>query len=310
MQAVLVHADGAQVALGAPEARRFVAPEDASSVVRERGGLDAAQRLQIYAGMYPLRMRDALRSDYPALAELLGERSFEKLVADYVAVHPSRSFSLARLGDHLPEFLEGWGSPRRRGLLTDVARLERAGAQVFDAEESAPLDPDALQSVPAADWPNVRLRPAAAFRLVRVRPGAIDVLDAVLEGHPVPQKAGRGRVDVAFYRRDFVVLRRSMGPFDGNLLASLAAGETVGTALERVGKALPGGFPSGEVLSGWFAEWTRLGFFSGIELPRQAAVWPAVADAVPAAGANLRTRISSRERSPAPNAARKPSPRR
>ena len=264
-QAVLVHPEGARLALVEPETRRFVAPEDASTVVRDRGGLDAAQRLQIYAGMYPLRMRDALRSDYPALAELLGERGFGKLVSAYVAVHPSRSFTLARLGDHLPEFLTGWGSPRRRGLLTDVARLEQAGAQVFDAEETAPMDADALQSVPAAQWPNARLRPAGAFRLVRVRPGAVDILDAVLEGNPVPWRAGRGRVEVAYYRRDFVVLRRTMGPFDGDLLASLAAGETVGSALERAGNAFPGGFPSGEVLSGWFAEWTRLGFFSGLE---------------------------------------------
>jgi len=265
MQAVLVHPDGAEIALRSPEARRFVDPKDAGDVVRERGGLDAAERLQIYAGMYPLRMRDALRSDYPALAELLGERRFEMLVDDYVALHPSRSYTLARLGDDLPDFVEGWGSPRPRGLRTDVARLEQAGAQVFDAEESAPMDPEALRSVPAALWPNVRLRPAAAFRLVRVRPGAVDVLDAVLEGNPVPEKAGRGRVEVAYYRRDFVVLRRTMGPFDGNLLASLAAGETVGSALQRLGKAFPGGFPSGEILSGWFAEWTRLGLFAGIE---------------------------------------------
>lgn len=265
MQAVLVHPDGARLGLEAPEARRFVVPEDASTVVRERGGLDAAERLQIYAGMYPLRMRDALRSDYPALAELLGERGFAKLVADYVAVHSSRSVTLARLGDHLPEFLTGWGSPRRRGLRTDVARLEQAGAQVFDAEESAPMDAVALQAVPAADWPDVRLRPAAAFRLVRVRPGAVGVLDAVLEGNPVPEEAGRGRVEVAYYRRDLVVLRRTMGPFDGNLLASLAAGESVGSALERAARAFPRGFPSGEILSGWFAEWTRLGFFSGME---------------------------------------------
>ncbi|MBK9967642.1 MAG: putative DNA-binding domain-containing protein [Holophagales bacterium] len=263
MQAVLVHPDGARLALEAPELRRLVAPEDASTVVRDRGGLDAAQRLQIYAGMYPLRMRDALRSDYPALAELLGERGFAKLVADYVAVHPSRSFTLARLGDHLPEFLAGWGSPRRRGLRTDVARLERAGAQVFDAEETAPLDADALQALPAADWPKLRLRPAAAFRLVRVRPGAVDVLDAVLEGNPVSERTGRGRVEVAYYRRDFVVLRRTLGPFDGSLLAALAAGKTVGSALERAGGTFPGSLPSSEVLSGWFAEWTRLGFFSG-----------------------------------------------
>lgn len=272
MQAVLVHPEGAEAGLGAPEARRFVAPENAPAFIRERGALDAAQRLQIYAGMYPLRMREALRSDYPALAQLLGEQGFGKLVADTIAVHPSRSFTLARLGDHLPEFLEGWCGPRRRGLLADVARLERAGSQVFDAEDTAPMDTATLRAVPAAEWPRVRLRPAAAFRLVRVRPGAVDVLDAVLEGNPVPRKAGRGRVDVAYYRRDFVVLRRSMGRFDGALLASLAAGETVGSALERAGKAFPGDLPSGETLSGWFAEWARAGFFSAVERPRHAAV--------------------------------------
>ena len=52
---------------------------------------------------------------------------------------------------------------------------------------------------------------------------------------------------------------------DGNLLSSLAAGETVGSALERAATIFPGGFPVAEILSGWFAEWTRLGFFAGIE---------------------------------------------
>lgn len=265
MQAVVVHPDGAEAGLCTPEARRHVAPEEAASVVREKGGLDATERLQIYASMHPLRMRDALRSDYPALAALLGEQRFGKLVDDYVAVHPSGSYTLARLGDHLPEFVAGWGAPRAQGLRTDVAILERAAAQVFDAGETAPMDPAELRALPAEDWPLVRLRRSEAFRFLRVRPGAVDVLDAFLEGSPLPELSGRGRVDVVFYRRDFVVLRRTLGPFEGVLLGSLAAGATLGSALERAAKTFPGGFPSAEILSGWFEEWTRLGFFSGVE---------------------------------------------
>ena len=149
MQAVLVHPDGAEAALGSPGARRFVAPEEAAGVVRERAGLGAAERLQIYASMYPLRMRDALRADYPALAALLGERLFGRLVDDYVHVHPSRGFTLARLGERLPEFVADWGSPRRRALLSDVATLEKAAAEAFDGEEAAAMDPDALRDLPA-----------------------------------------------------------------------------------------------------------------------------------------------------------------
>jgi hypothetical protein len=265
MQAVLVHPEGAEVGLSAPGARRHLAPEDATRVVRARGDLSAVDRLQIYAGMYPLRMVEALRSDYPALAGLLGARRFERLVGDYVAAHPSRSFTLARLGDRLPEFVAGWGSPRLRGLLADIARLELATTQVFDAGEAEPLDPMVLAAVSAGGWTRVRLVPAAAFRLLSVRPGAVDALDAVLEGRPIPKKAGRGRIEVAYYRKDFVVRRRTLSRFEGKLLAALSAGETLGEALERAAEASPGGFPSGETLSRWFAEWTRLGFFAGIE---------------------------------------------
>lgn len=263
MQVVLVHPDGAGAGLHAPEARRFVAPEEASGVVREGAGLGAAERLQIYASMYPLRMRDALRADYPALAALLGERLFGRLVDDYVHVQPSRSFTLARLGERLPAFVAGWGSPRRRALLADVASLERSAAEVFDGAEAAPMDPSALRDLPASGWARVKLVPSPTFRLARVRTGAVDVLDAFLEERPLPSLAGRGRVEVAFYRKDFVVLRRTLCPFDGRLLAALAAGETLGGALETAAREFPAGVPSAEILSGWFAQWASLGFFSG-----------------------------------------------
>ncbi len=265
MQAVLVHPDGARVALGAPEARRFVAPEDAPTVVRERGGLDAAERLQIYAGMHPLRMRDALRSDYPALAELLGERGFEKLVADYVAAHPSRSFTLARLGDHLPEFLGGWGSPRRRGLLVDVARLERLAAEVFDAEEEAVEGPAAFSAVVRTEWSLARLRPSATFRLATVRPGAVAVLDAVLDSSPAKPRAGRGRAEVVFYRKDFAVRRRVVGPFAGRFLRALSEGAPLGEALARASDARRGLRPSPGEVGAWIAEWLQLGFFARVD---------------------------------------------
>ncbi|MGE5346529.1 MAG: putative DNA-binding domain-containing protein [Acidithiobacillales bacterium] len=306
MQAVLVHPEGAGKGLSAPGARRHLAPENVSRIVKGRGTLDAAERLEIYAGMYPLRMVEALRSDYPALAGLLGAKGFERLVTDYVAAHPSESFTLARLGDRLPEFMAGWGTPHRRGLLADVARLELAATQVFDAETTALIDLSAMETVSALEWRRMKVVPAAAFRLVSVRPGAVDVLDAFLDGRRRPSSSGRGRVQVAYYRRDFVVLRRTLGPFDGSLLASICTGQTLGAALERAGRTFPRGFPSPEILSGWFSEWSRLGFFAGIEL------WPCrEGDYRGAAGrtgasprAKRRTRIPSRESAPAPKAAR------
>lgn len=126
------------------------------------------------------------------------------------------------------------------------------------------MDPDALRKLSESDWAGVKLVPAPTFRLARVRPGAVGVLDAFLEDRPLPERTGYGRVVVAFYREDFVVLRRTLGPFDGLLLAALARGATLGAALGETARSFSGGVPAGEVLAGWFAEWARLGFFASV----------------------------------------------
>ena len=61
------------------------------------------ERLGIYHGMYPLRMRDALAGDYPGLEHFLGEEGFARFVA---RLRPGAS--LAQL------HLEPAGRPRAR----------------------------------------------------------------------------------------------------------------------------------------------------------------------------------------------------
>lgn len=261
MQAAIVHPGGVVRALASPEAGRLVPPERASSVIRERGGLTAAERLEIYAAQYPLRMAEALRSDYPALAALLGPARFEKLVADYVAGNPSRSFTLARLGDRLPAFVAEWGSRRGRGLAADVARLERAATKVFDADEGPLASLPDFEGLAPDAWESLELAPAAAFALLPVRAGAVAVLDAFLEGTSVPARPGRGKAWVAFYRAGFEVRRRTLGRFPGLLLEGLVSGVPLARALSSAAARSPERPGPAETAS-WVADWLRLGFFA------------------------------------------------
>mgnify|MGYP000958546160 CR=1 FL=1 len=80
--------------------------------------------------MYLLRMRDGLEVDYPALADYMGHHAFTDMVREFIQVYPSRSYTLNRLSDPLPKFLETWGKARGRRLLTDLA--DRPAASVFD----------------------------------------------------------------------------------------------------------------------------------------------------------------------------------
>lgn len=263
MQAVIVHAGGAEAGLRSDAAARHVDPGRVGDVVRARGALDATARLGIYASMVPLRTVEALRSDYPALAALLGERGFSRLVVDYIAAHPSTSYTLARLGDALPGFVAGWGGRRGRSLRAGVTRLERAAAAVFDAEEAPGLEPSAVAEALARSGGAARLVAAPAFALVRVPRGAIAVLDAFLEGAAMPTSTGRGSADVVFYRRDFTVLRRTLDPLPARLLEALAAGAPLDEAIAAA--ARKGRRPSPGEVAAWIPDWVSLGVFSRVE---------------------------------------------
>jgi len=125
--------------------------ERAHRLVKPSWSLRPEERIGIYRSMYPLRMYDALAADYPGLLRGLGKRRFRRLVTEYVAAHPSRSYTLSRLGDHLPEFLRHAPGQTDRAFWSDLARLELTITEVFDAfEEDRPAGerPSARSPVP------------------------------------------------------------------------------------------------------------------------------------------------------------------
>jgi hypothetical protein len=94
---------------GAVEAafKRYLLNGDASiaSTVASSPKLGATHRLEIYGNAYRARLTEALASDYPILRSALGEERFRELCSRYIAVHPSRSFTLRDYGACLPRFI-------------------------------------------------------------------------------------------------------------------------------------------------------------------------------------------------------------
>ena len=99
--------------------------------------LSGFQRLEIYARQYWFRLLDCLYDDYPALRVLLGEMRFHKLCRDYLAAHPSTSWTLRNLGSQLSAFIT---EPKAR----DVARVEWAQTLAFDEPQKKTLHIDDL----------------------------------------------------------------------------------------------------------------------------------------------------------------------
>jgi hypothetical protein len=208
-------------------------------------------------------MAEALESDYTALAHLLGDESFRALVSAYVQVHPSRSYTFNDLGARLSDFVLAAPGLKRRRFLHDLARLEQAIAQVFDAAETPALSSEAIAAVNADDWERARLQPIEAFRLLMLRYNANEYLQSLRDDdhrHPRPRLKECG---VAIYRRAYSVYRLELTRPAHDLLADLASGtrlgEALAAALERGRSA-----PREEHLYRWFREWMAGGIFRSV----------------------------------------------
>lgn len=264
MQSAVVHPGSIEEALAAPETVREARSSD--DVILPSKTLTAAERVDIYHGMYLLRMEEALATDYPALKHFLGEQGFFELVRDYVQVYPSRSFSLNRLGDHMPEFLKNAADRKRKDFLVDLARLELAVTEVFDEAETRPLrEPDIAAVAPEA-WPQAVLRPVAALRLLALRYNSNDYVQS-LKGdahrHPRPKLKPSF---VAIYRRDYAVYRHELSQAAHDLLAELVAGTPLGAAIEQAMQRDARRRPQQEQLFRWFRDWVAAGLFAAVEL--------------------------------------------
>jgi len=195
--------------------------------------LAPAERLRIYAGMYLWRIVDALREDFPRLAALLGEDGFERLVRAYLARHPSTHPSLRHVGRHLPGFLAR--RPAVPAYASDLARLEWARLEVFDAPDATPLIAADLRRIPQAEWPDLCLALVPAC-VTLVAGWPVQEVWAAPAGAG-PRRLRRRRTALRVWRDGFRVYHAAMDPLEERALARLGAGRRFAELCDAVGSA-------------------------------------------------------------------------
>ncbi|MFM2294346.1 MAG: hypothetical protein RLZZ350_759 [Verrucomicrobiota bacterium] len=121
--------------------------------------LKPVERLELYHRQYWYRLLDSIAEDFPALRRLLGERRFWRLIEAYLAATPSRSYTLRHLGGKLSAFLKK--NPALAGShpfhAVELAALEYAVCENFEAAERAPVAADELATAKLALQPHLRL---------------------------------------------------------------------------------------------------------------------------------------------------------
>ena len=154
---------------------------------------------------------------------------------------------------------------RRRAFAHDLARLEQAVAEVFDAPEEEALRAEEIAAVPEAAWDGARLRPIAAFRLLALRHPVNAYLQSVRDERHDHPPARRRDSWVAVYRRGYTVRRQELDRAAYRLLADLADGKRLGHAVAASLRRGRGRRPTRTQLFRWFRGWMSGGMFRTVE---------------------------------------------
>ncbi len=217
--------------------------------------LPAAERLAIYANMYLWRQVDALREDFPKLVAVLGDEGFYALAERYVREHPSEHPSLSKLGRRVADYLVR--HPAGRSDLSDLARLEWARAEAFEAEDVPLAGIDSLRAVDPAELPEVRVAFAPAVRLLHLDHNVPPLWRAIEEGAALPAPR-RAEVVVAVWRKELEVFHAVLAADEARAVERAMAGEPLGAVCEPLADREDAVEATFRAVASWFAEgWVR-----------------------------------------------------
>ena len=139
----------------------------------------------VYRYAYASRLVEALRNDHPHLHGYLGDDAFDTMGRAFVAAHPSLHPNLRWYSRGIPDFLKATEPYSQHPAIVELAALERALNDVFDAADAPVLAFDEIAAVPAEQWNGLRFHPHPTAQRLNFTTNAVAIWIA-LNGEETP----------------------------------------------------------------------------------------------------------------------------
>jgi len=199
---------------------------------------DALGRVDIYNGMYFLRILDFIKDDYPALLKIMGDDDFYDLIAEFLEAMPNQKPEGKYSGELLPIFLRGWanknGAP---AWWSELARLEWALCDVFDLDDRTSLTVHDVQRIAPERLGELPLRIVAAHRQLQLAFPVHDVWRALEKESIATDDLSEPKAaptTILVWRSDTRINHRVVSTDEAALLAELVQGTTFGRVCEAL----------------------------------------------------------------------------
>jgi hypothetical protein len=219
------------------------------------GSTGKQTQLAIYRNAYVIRLGEALRSNYPALHQLLGDDDFAALARAYLDQHPPAHASIRWFGDALALFLEHHAPYDGLPVLSELARFEWALRHTIDAADAEVITVESLQAIAPQLWGELQfvLHPSATVMALQWNTPQIWQALTAEEAPPGPEKKAMNWL--VHRQPDLVGAWRSVSELELAALGCLAGGGSFSDICEAVAALAPaegeGALRSAEILRLW-----------------------------------------------------------
>jgi Putative DNA-binding domain len=253
----------------------------AAGFIKPNDRLTSFERLEIYNRQYWFRLFSSMTEDFPGVRSVLGEKRFDAMCKAYLMDCPSRSFTLRNLGAKLEPWLREhpkWAGTKQQ-LVLDIARLEWADIEAFDAAAVPALRTEDLRGVSDA---GLRLQLQPYVQLLSFHYPVDDLLLAMRKEEEDKDFASNafeerrrkrkhvravaklkpGAIFLVVHRIDNSVYFRRIEVEEFAVLAALRQGKTLEKAIDAAFRksAIPPDERAASVQQ-WFQNWATLGWF-------------------------------------------------
>jgi hypothetical protein len=216
-------------------------------------------RLGIYSGGYGARLTEALQTNYPVLAQLLGESDFETLAAAYIRSHESSFASIRYYGNALETFLSQDPVYAAVPLLAELAGWEWAMTETFDAADAQVLEVEAIGGVPPEQWADLRFDWHPSIRRLQLTWNVPEIWNALTREMERPEPTVAAEPGQwLMWRRELTTYFRSMGPSEAAAFDAARSGSSFGELCDLVCTLL-GEADAPAQAAGFLRDWVQSG---------------------------------------------------
>lgn len=236
-------------------------PSDLASLVRPQ----VAAGLDVYHHAFQAQLCAALRDSFERTHAWLGDQAFDAAAAFHVKEVPPSSWTLGHYGDGFAARLDKiYPEDPEVG---EIAQLDWALRQAFDARDADPIGPEQLPNV---DWTSATIELSPSLKLLKVKTNAAALWTAMSAGEiPPPARPLPRPASIRVWRQGLSTHFATINQVESRALAMISQGVTFPAMCEAMA-AKAEIAELGELLG----EWIRDGLIVGIS--RAYATLPAL----------------------------------